>query len=117
METWGLKPGQVGGPPADCKVWWGARAIYNGAREKYQVDLLWDRQSMTGDVEKDAKERTALFDWINKKGLKGLRRQVKEEAVYPGDNILITFEEGGYIINANPNRSHGYLYICAYKKP
>ena len=113
METWGLKPGMVGGPPAGCQVWWGARAIYEGRKGLYSVDILWDRQSMVGE-EVNAKE--ALTKWLDKKGLQGLRVRIKKETPYPGDNILISFEEGGFVINANPNRSHGYLYICAYKK-
>ncbi len=113
-ETWGLKPGTLGGAPASVKTWWGARAIYNGSRDQYQVDVLWDRQSMAGEDEKD---RKALSNWLDKKGLKGLKARLKAEAVYPGDNILVSYEEGGFVINANPNRSHGYLYICAYKKP
>ncbi len=111
--TWGLSPGTVGGPPAGCQTWWGARAIYNGRKDDYQIDLLWDRQSFTTD---DEKAGEALHRWINKTGLKGLRARLKAEAAYPGDNILVSFEEGGYVINANPNRSYGYLYICAYKK-
>jgi len=103
METtqklsWGLQP------PEGVSVAWGARAIF----EKGQIDLLWDRTSTMGD-EKEVKK---LGKWLNTKGLKGIRREVKN--LQTNAEYTVIYKDDKYTIRANPRRSYGYLYLCAF---
>lgn len=85
---------------------WGARAIYQNS----YIDILYDRQSLIGGSESD---RIKLGDWLNKIGLPALRKLVVTENLYSDERRFIRFEQGGYYIEANPNKSYGYLYIGA----
>jgi len=95
-------------PPADAVRAWGARAIY----QNLAIDLLWDRQSWRPDEKPPAE----FEQWVNKIGLPWLRQAVKDEWL-PGDSDrVLTLDEGQYVMEACPNRSFGYLYICAYER-
>lgn len=94
-------------PNPNVKCWWGARAIYQDCH----IDILWDRQQMTGGTEEERKE---LSKWIDAVGLPELRKAVKMDHLSGGDDFLVVPEvSGNYFIMANPRKSFGYLYICA----
>lgn len=86
-------------------VSWRCRAIFG----RGVIDLVWDRQAGTGSRE----GLDALLKWVDKKGLKAMRRLVKERALTNDEDREVRFEDGGYVITANPRRSHGYLYLEA----
>lgn len=93
-------------PTTSVSCWWGARAIM----KRQVVDILWDRQNMTGS---DDAAKKKLADWLNKKGLPALQKLVKKEFLMNDEEREVCIEKDGYYILANPNRSHGYLYIGA----
>lgn len=101
---------------------WGARAIF---RDHY-IDLLPDRQSWeAADFSEDDSDPTSveyeekiaaiapLRTWINKVGLPFLRKEAK--TLYQDDNKTIAMDDGKFHIEANPQRSYGYLYIRAWE--
>lgn len=96
---------------------WGARAIYTGQ----QIDLLPDRQCWySPTVETDevndfggSVPLARLREWINTKGLPFLRKQA--HTLYPDENRTVTFNDGPFHIEANPQASYGYLYIRAWE--
>lgn len=102
------------GIPEGVKAAWGARwIIRNGA-----VDMVYDRQGAVGDQE----ERAALVAKLN--------GGILERAFRRADNMLTSGElrpterqevvlahEDGVKVLANPNGSHGYLYVCAFFDP
>jgi len=95
----------------DCKVTWGARAIFKGYSD--YIDLLPDRQQMEcpEDVD-DPQARKALSAWINGKGLPALRKWSKNIAQGSCEEFL--FEDDRFAIRATPNASYGYMYIRAW---
>ena len=88
---------------------WGARAIYTGQH----IDLLCDRQSMSTVMENDEAARLRLQTWVNKTGLPYLRKQTKN--LYQDEDRTIELTDGSFHIEANPQRSYGYLYIRAWQ--
>lgn len=126
---WGLQPS------ADAKVAWGARAIYKyGGRyervrrkvpksnppryktaEKFvtsaSIELLWDRQGMTGGTKA---EREELQKWLNSKGLKALKKECEARALGGSDDETVWVRDGKFSLCANPRASYGYLYIGAW---
>jgi hypothetical protein len=105
-------------PNTPKHIWWGARALYKGnffqgkkldtRQGAYVFELLRDRQQMIGGTEK---ERAKFEKWINKKGLPALRKLVKKLSIMPSEAQEILFELDGYLVVANPKKSHGYLFI------
>jgi cytoskeleton bundling-enhancing protein CbeA-like protein len=128
---WGLTPS----PRA--VVAWGARAIYkfgwrtervrrkvpksNPPRYRFvekrttgaDIDLLWDRQSMVGGTDK---EREQLKNWLNKKGLKKLKKECEKRYLSTSADETVQVRDGNFMIMANPRASYGYLYIGAWKE-
>lgn len=110
----GLKPDipeTLWGPPG---AHWGARAIYRRApKGAMQYELLHDRKSW-GGPEQGRKE---LGDWLDKKGLNLLTKYLKKDphAPSPGEDYLVRIEQDGFVLVANPRKSHGYLYLGAWK--
>lgn len=120
--AWGLQP------PAGKTVAWGARAIFEvtsvrtprmARGKRYvdikrvpSVDLLWDRQAAMGPED----ERKLLERWVNKKGMKLLNKNLKGLGIEPSDDYQLVIRDSGYVLEANPRKSFGYLYICAYKE-
>ena len=126
---WGLPPDNY------AVVAWGARAIYKfGSRQervqrkvpksdppRYKtvnktvtgadIDLLWDRQSMVGGTEK---EREQLKNWLNKKGMKLLKKECAAERLMGDCETTVWVRDGKFTLYANPRRSYGYLYIGAW---
>lgn len=108
-EHWfGLRP-NVSPLPG---LYWGARAIYT----PYQgIDLLWDRQQYNDSTEALAKAREALWTWISDKGLARLKKELVRRRIEARDSELVTVVDRRHTIIANPNRSHGYLYLGAWR--
>ena len=100
--------------PAGLPVMWSARAIYTVRPEPF-LDILPDRQYMYGANESD--EASALCDWLNKDGIKGLQAVCKKLGVQPNESRIVEYSGNGFIIRGNPNASYGYLYIVAYAVP
>lgn len=121
---WGLRV------PDEAAVAWGARAIYslthqtNCAKmasgkirrtQKWvaEVDLLPDRQDARGSEA----ERKSLAKWINKLGLRELRKKLVADHVRNDADDILTIRSGDYQLIASPRGSYGYLYISAWKTP
>lgn len=96
--TWGLKA------PEGVSVAWGARAIYRDMT----IDLLPDRQSWSGE------DRKPLMGWLNSKGIEGIRKVCDDAYLTTDSAETVTFREGGWVIEASPRASYGYLYMVAY---
>lgn len=101
-------------PPKKAKVAWGARAIFKPNTRAPMIDILFDRQDAFGDV----LERQALVDWVSTTGLSRIEAEIDEKAGSDvgRSNDVFRFEDARYVIEASPQRSHGYLYIGAWKK-
>jgi hypothetical protein len=97
--------------PVDRPVW-GARLIWPG-------DLVHDRTSTLGeDV-----ELQALMAWLNAGPLSEalrcarLKRDAEGNYLRPDEDREVTlYEDERGIVRANPQGSHGYLYVAAWLK-
>ena len=96
-------------PPAGVTLAWGARAIYDTRGGVTSIDLLWDRQSWLGE------ERKALSAWLNEKGIRTIKKACEEAGLAGSSAEVVSWSEGGWTIEASPNQSYGYLYLCAYQ--
>lgn len=95
--------------PDNAACAWGARAIY----KPYEIDLLHDRQSWSGEEAKIKKLQT----WLNKVALPKLRKEVKREYLETNESREIVISDGKFQLIANPRSSYGYLYIGAWEVP
>lgn len=89
---------------------WGARLIWPS-------DLVHDRQDLSGP-RPDAEVLTA---WLNDGPLREALREAKRLALAyelrPADNReVVLYEDDRGIVKANPQGSHGYLYVAAWLK-
>jgi hypothetical protein len=109
--------------PEDAVCGWGARAIWQGSRP--YVDLLPDRQAWSveqpnmTDAERTAAivKMTPLKNWLDTTGLKWLHKAAAEDFVgSTSENRTISFDDGVFHIEANPQGSCGYLYIAAWQR-
>ena len=95
----------------DAPLWWGARALFE-RQSRYQLELLWDRQSWAGGSQA---QREALSAEINA-SLPGLRAFCAEEGseLYdaPWEHVQFLCI-GGVAFHVSCRRSFGYLYIAA----
>ena len=108
-EHWfGLRPNVTPAPA----LYWGCRAIYH----PYEgIDILWDRQQYSDTSEELRKAREALWKWVSDKGLARLKKELARRRIEARDNELVTVIDRTHTIIANPNRSHVYLYIGAWR--
>lgn len=108
-HRWGLAP-----LPGEAKdnVSWGARAIYRDCT----IDIVWDRCSWSG-IGSDADPPAALVKWIDEVGLPKLRKAVIKGRLGQAESRDVVIEDKDFCLKANPRRSHGYLYIGAWRKP
>ena len=88
MSNWGIPA------PESAKVSWGARTIYSPPAS---IDVLFDRQGVVGE---DEKERKSLIDWVNKKGLPGLKKMLRVEHLGQDERRIVEFKGGGYVLKA-----------------
>jgi hypothetical protein len=113
------------GIPEGVTVAWGARWIFPD-------DMLSDRQSFPGMGTPDGQ---FLLKWLNGGAIakaKEAARKMHDPATYctakerkdpnlprlfrDEDKERILYQDSTGIIKANPQASHGYLYVCAYLK-
>lgn len=92
--------------PADRPVW--------GARFIWPADLVHDRQDVDGNVD-------ALIEWLNGGALEAARDVARSKAasyqLRPTEDREVTlYEDESGIVKANPQASHGYLYVAAWLK-
>ena len=106
MSGWGIQA------PESVKVSWGARAIY---AVPASIDIVPDRQGLRAGEEKE-NENEALIDWINKKGLPGLKKILRGEHLSREERRIVEFKSDGYVLKASPQGSYGYLYLGAWKE-
>lgn len=97
--------------PDDITTAWGARWIW-------PADLVHNRQDMTGDET----SRRQLEQWLNGHALTAARdcarRLARDWELTPRDDReVVLYEDEDGIIKANPQASHGYLYVAAWMKP
>ena len=106
-----LKFGYNKGLPADVTTAWGCRAIVHDEG----IDVPADRESGFGDW------RTLLGYLDHHDGGEWLARVERKfasgELTISEDTEVMLFEDDRAVIKANPQRSGGYLYVCAYFKP
>jgi hypothetical protein len=86
--------------------YWGARAIYQGVRDDYHVDVLWNRQ----DAEGASDEFTY---WLNYRALPWLRAEMRRACLDTDSDECLELREFKFLLRATPNKSYGYLYIGA----
>lgn len=105
-----MRPG-FGLRSADADPVWGARWIWPD-------DIVWDRTDLKASDEGRAAD---LKDWLNAGPLMGARLHAAELArtyqLGPRDDVDVTlYEDDRGTIVANPQASHGYLYVAAWLK-
>jgi len=100
--------------PPTLAVMWSARAIYSVKPEPF-IDILHDRQYMYG--KNQSQEAKELCDWLNNEGIKGLQSVCKQVYLKSDESRIVEYNSKGFIIQATPNASYGYLYIVAYRMP
>lgn len=100
--------------PPTLAAMWSARAIYSVKPEPF-VDILHDRQCMHG--ENQNQEAKDLCNWLNAEGIKGLQSVCKQVYLKSDESRIVEYSSKGFIIQATPNASYGYLYIVAYRMP
>jgi hypothetical protein len=87
---------------------WGARLIWPD-------DLVWDRTDVFGSEI----ERSALIEWLNGGALSAARLEARRMAdAYElrgsEDRVVTLHEDEKGVVKANPQSSHGYLYMAAW---
>lgn len=111
-----LKFGYNGGLPPDVRTAWGCRAIVQyDAHALFSLDIPPDRQSGFGHDDSllgyirdhDGDE------WINK----ATQMFATGELTVTSSDEVTLFEDKRAVIKASPQRSCGYLYVCAFYKP
>lgn len=94
--------------PPGWKSYWGARAIYEGSKYGYMIDLLPDRQTWVTE-----EKNSNLEKWLNEYGIKWLKEEVKDKRLLVSEPQEIRRTHGNFELRANTNGSFGYLYIGA----
>ncbi len=100
--------------PPTLAAMWSARAIYN-VHPTFYIDILHDRQWMYGN--NPSQEAKDLCAWLNNSGIKGLQALCKSTGLTQNESRVVEYSSKGYVIQATPNASYGYLYIVAYRLP
>lgn len=95
----------------------GVTAVW-GARLIFPADLVWDRTDIAGP---DA-DRTKLTEWLNggvlRQALIVARTMTNAGYLRPDESRTFPLYEGtDGIVMADPQRSHGYLYVAAWLLP
>lgn len=95
--------------PEDLTAVWGARLIWPN-------DLVHDRQDL---ISIDDEAKAALVAWLNGGALKAALTAAAEQAraydLRPTEDRETTlYEDESGVVKANPQASHGYLYVAAW---
>jgi hypothetical protein len=111
-----LRFGYNRGLPEGVQAAWGCRAI---ADESGQVDVVWDRTSTFGAEP----HITMLLEHLQSLPTQGGWQDIARMLLRSGqlstreDREVMLHEDDVVVIKANPQASHGYLYVCAYLGP
>lgn len=94
--------------PVEVTTAWGSRWIFPN-------DVLWDRQDLQGP------NADALKDWLNGGALNKARIEARElvrrwEMFPSSDKTKVLYDDEHGTIVANPQASHGHLYVAAWLK-
>ncbi|AXB41285.1 MULTISPECIES: hypothetical protein [Amycolatopsis] len=107
-----LRFGYNKGLPSGVTTAWGCRAIVG---DGFGIDVPPDRESGFGD------HHTLtgyLRDHCGDAWMAKATAMFEEGEIFVGSDREITlFDDDRAAIKANPRRSYGYLYVCAYFKP
>lgn len=94
--------------PKDANPAWTARAIWEN--KGYPFDILYDRQTCSGDEDK----RKELVEWLNKSGLKALCDAFVQNGFRTKTTDYVLLRDGKFSILGSPNGSYGYAYLGAW---
>jgi hypothetical protein len=119
VEGFGLKYAMKAALEAGAPVVWGARALW---APRTRPDLLRDRMGFITppDIAGDERNRrlSALGDLINKNGyIDEAFKRIPSSLSGSDNQHLVLLDNEDVLIEANPNASYGYLYVCASPKP
>ena len=97
--------------PTGKEAAWGARWIYPN-------DMVHDRQDFHGI---DTAEGQKLMTWLNSGAITKARNRAAElddsfDINRTDEETVTLYEDETGIIQANPKRSHGYLYVAGWVK-
>lgn len=110
--------------PAGARAAYGCRAILVSNRDGQYVDIVHDRQQAGPDPVPEA-----FSAWVSGRMSRWLRNEPRTKAtsrkpsrpapdgigyVDPGGDEVLTLDDGVFHAKACANRSHGYLYVCAW---
>jgi hypothetical protein len=108
-----LRFGHNRGLPERVKAAWGCWAI---ADEFGQVDVVWDRTSTFGAEP----HITVLLEHLRSLPVRGGWQDIARMLLRSGQlstrehREVMRHKDDVVVIKANPQVSHGYLYVCAY---
>jgi hypothetical protein len=91
--------------------YWGARAIFHPGTQ-HPIDLLPDRQ---GCHCAEGLASKPLLDWLNKTGLKELKKLRAFKNLSSDSSEVVEFTDGEFTVQCSPNASYGYLYLGAWQ--
>lgn len=104
--------GYTRGVPTHVGTAWGCRAI---VEQSGMLDVLWDRIALAGpDQVQLAEHLNQHLDTACARASELLRTQVMRT---DRDQEFVLYEDPSVVIKGNTQRSHGYLYLCAYLRP
>lgn len=96
------------GLPAGVQTAWGCRAIVD---QNGLFDIVWDRTDAVGPrVEVLLGHLNGMHLWQETARLMLKAGEINTRA----DHEVILWQDTWVVIKANPQRSAGYLYVCAY---
>ena len=98
--------------PDDVTTAWGARWIWPN-------DFVHNRQDFTNT---NTDERERLTAWLNRGAIRVARDNAaalaRQGRLSPTeDREVVLYEDDAGVLKANPQASHGYLYVAAWLKP
>jgi hypothetical protein len=105
--------GYTRGVPPSVDTAWGCRAL---VEQNGMVDALWDRVDLVGPDQTQLTEHldhhvgTAWHERASELLRNGVMRTDRDEE-------FVLYEDSTVVIKGNTQRSHGYLYVCAYLRP
>jgi len=97
--------------PDDVVTCWGARLIWPNS-------LVWDRQDIVGPEP----DRHELTTWLNGGALNAALNEAyrmagsSRELEQHDDRVVTLYEDDKGVVKANPQGSHGYLYVAGWLK-
>ncbi len=106
MSWFGLRPPQGTKTAAQ----WGCRAILTGRGRDQFIDILFDRQQ----GEPAGAIPLPFQDWMQGRFNKWIAANCDQKWIDPTGGETFKLDDGMFHAVACCNRSHGYLYVCAW---